>query len=139
MNSKQRLLLASHLVKVASYAFELLEQARKESPDNPKAWLESRAAAEPGLALDVAKAIDELENSAPKPSVGRTIARTATGALGGLGGLAAGTVASLGADSLNESTGSKVPYILMQLIQGGLIGGGLGGGAYLGRNLIPKA
>lgn len=45
------------LRKIASYAFELIDRARKEAPDNPKGWLEDQGRKNPDIALDVAKAI----------------------------------------------------------------------------------
>ena len=73
-----------------------------------------------------------------KSSVARTIGRTVTGTLGGAAGLAAGATGALGAEALNNSTGNKVSPTLLKIIQAALMGGGLGGGAHLGREMIAK-
>ena len=126
------------LEKLASYAFELIEQAKRESPEDPKAWLEAKAEAEPDLALDVAKALNE-GGFEEKPNVGRTIGRTLTGTLGGVAGLAAGGLGAAGAEALNAGAGSSINPIVLKAIQGALMGGGMLGGAHLGRELIDKS
>lgn len=48
-------------MKRASFAFEFLEQAMQESPDDVRGWLQAKAENEPDYALDVAKALQVLD------------------------------------------------------------------------------
>ncbi len=128
------------LEKLASYAYELIEQARRESPEDPKGWLERQAEANPDLALDVAKAIESGELDEPKGSMARTVGRTLTGTLGGAAGLAAGGLGAIGLEALaGDEPRSNTKEIILKALQGGLIAGGTAGGAHLGKNLISKS
>lgn len=124
---------ALDLTKLASAAALLLEQARRESPDDPKGWLAQKAQDEPDLAADVAEALQAVPTKANGPGVMRGLGMGLAGGLAG--GFLAGVPLAAGAEALNEQHGNKLPPAILKILQRGLVFGSAGLGGYAAQKL----